>query len=132
MSEENVEIARLIARDYAAGDDEAALARFDRDVEFDTSRFGPDGEIYHGIEALVEALRAWRGAFTDWSLEILEVLDGGDDVLVAGKESGRGKGSGAPIEQSFFGVFTIRDGKVVRWRHFSNRAEALEAAGLAE
>jgi ketosteroid isomerase-like protein len=132
MSEENVEIVRRIAEDYAAGDDQAVIAVIDPNVEFDASRFRPDGEIYKGLEAMLEAQRTWRGTFADWKLEILEVRDGGDDVLVAGRESGRGKGSGAPIDQTFFAVFTLRDGKIIRWRHFSNRAEALEAAGLSE
>jgi hypothetical protein len=29
-------------------------------------------------------------------------------------------------------VFTFSDGSVTRWRNFSDRSEALEAAGLSE
>lgn len=45
---------------------------------------------------------------------------------------GRGKGSGVEVEGDVAFVFTVRQGKLVRWQMFTSRAEALEAAGLAE
>ena len=48
------------------------------------------------------------------------------------RQWGRGKGSGVPVEYRFFGVWTFRDGKVIRYKGFNERAEALEAAGLRE
>ena len=38
----------------------------------------------------------------------------------------------AEVEGRFFQVYTVKDGKTVRWEEFSDRAEALEAAGLSE
>ena len=37
-----------------------------------------------------------------------------------------------PVEMSFAQVFTLRDGKQARMEMYSERDEALEAAGLAE
>jgi ketosteroid isomerase-like protein len=45
---------------------------------------------------------------------------------------GRGRGSGIEVEGRFFQVLTIKGGKAVRWEEFSDRAQALEAAGLRE
>ena len=45
---------------------------------------------------------------------------------------GRGKGSGVEVEADFAFVFTIRQGKLLRWQMFTSREEALEAAGLPE
>ena len=36
------------------------------------------------------------------------------------------------VDETDAHVFTFSDGKVTRWRNFSDRAEALEAAGLRE
>ena len=45
---------------------------------------------------------------------------------------GSGKQSGMETVRSFWQVWTVRDGKVVRGRGYTSRAEALEAAGLRE
>jgi ketosteroid isomerase-like protein len=45
---------------------------------------------------------------------------------------GRGRGSGVEVEARFYEVYTVRDGRTVRWEEFSDRAEALKAAGLRE
>jgi hypothetical protein len=36
------------------------------------------------------------------------------------------------IAKDFFGVYDLKDTKVVRFRQYTSREEALEAAGLAE
>ena len=49
------------------------------------------------------------------------------------RQSAIGKGSGVPIELEHFSVFEARRlGCVVRTRHYLDRDEALEAAGLSE
>jgi hypothetical protein len=45
--------------------------------------------------------------------------------------SGRGKSSGIEVAMSMWQVWTVRSGKIVLWRTFATRLEALEAAGLA-
>jgi hypothetical protein len=46
---------------------------------------------------------------------------------------GKGKGSGIEVQQPVADVFTLHDGRVVRAElGFTDRAEALEAAGLSE
>ena len=53
--------------------------------------------------------------------------------IVAVRAHGSGRGSGVPIEISFFTVFEMRDGKVQRlWSYFDEEKalEAAEAAGV--
>jgi ketosteroid isomerase-like protein len=45
---------------------------------------------------------------------------------------GRGKGSGAPFDLLPYFVYEVRDGRIVRDRAFTSKAQALEAAGLRE
>ena len=131
MSEENVEIVRRINDAYLAGDFETALGLIDPDVEFDIS-MRPDGKVYRGHEGVIEGLRTWTGTWEDYSFEVTELIDAGEHVIAVDRQSGRGKGSGMPLEHSFSAVYTIRDGMVVRMAWFTNRADALEAAGLSE
>jgi hypothetical protein len=42
------------------------------------------------------------------------------------------RGSDSQVSSSYFHVFTLDDGKVVRWSVHVDRNQALEAAGLRE
>ena len=116
---------------YLSGDNETALAAYDPQVEFDAS-LRPEGHVYRGREGVAEAMRVWSGTWEDWNVEMEEIIDAGDHVLLIARESGRGKGSGIEIDQRIFAVFTLRGGRIVRWKGFIDRNEALEAAGLQE
>jgi ketosteroid isomerase-like protein len=77
----------------------------------------------------------WVEKFDDVRLEPVEVIDAGDDrVIAVMRSSGRPKGTSAEAELtlSYAVVCTIRDGKIARGREYWTREEALEAAGLSE
>ncbi len=63
-----------------------------------------------------------------------DVLDAGDEVVALIRNQRQwGRRSGIVTEVPPYGlVFTIRGGKVVRWRAYSDQQSALEAAGLRE
>ncbi len=129
MSQENVEIVRQVYAAYSLGDNEAALACFDPEVEFDVS-IRPESGVYRGHAGVVEAMRTWTGTWENFRADVEQIIDAGERVLVEERQTGRGKGSGVPLDQRFFSVFTLRAGKIVRVVWFSSRVEALEAAGL--
>jgi ketosteroid isomerase-like protein len=51
---------------------------------------------------------------------------------VALRYRGRGKGSEVPVEGLFFHVVELRDGKFLRVKEYTDKAQALEAVGLSE
>jgi ketosteroid isomerase-like protein len=53
-------------------------------------------------------------------------------VIVPTREYGRCKGGGLNLNRLTVGVWTLRDGRVVRIRFYPTKAEALEAVGLSE
>ena len=53
-------------------------------------------------------------------------------MVVVFRQSGTGRGSGVRVERDFFGVYDLKESKVVRYRLYESREEALEAAGLTE
>ncbi|MEK6327565.1 MAG: hypothetical protein AABM66_08600 [Actinomycetota bacterium] len=61
-----------------------------------------------------------------------EYLDAGESVVTRIHQWGRGKGSRATVEQRFWQVLTLRNGRIVRRSDHLEKAEALEAAGLKE
>jgi ketosteroid isomerase-like protein len=72
----------------------------------------------------------WLGIFSDYSREVEALIDAGDEVIAVIRLRGKGRGSGAPIEGRVAQIWTFRNGKVVRYRDFPNKANALSAAGL--
>jgi ketosteroid isomerase-like protein len=66
-------------------------------------------------------------------VEALEIIDCGDDVVVAVVEAqGTGTGSGAQVRQRWAQLYSVRDGLVARVKPFPDRDAAVRAAGLSE
>ena len=133
MSQENVEILRGLFEHWATGDLTAHC--FDPDVEY--SRIGaetPDLEgRWLGRDELSTAMRDYLREFSDLRIEAERIIDlGGDRVLVLSRHTARGKQSGVPIEHEIGDLFTLRDGRVVHYDSYWDRAEALKAAGLSD
>jgi len=85
-----------------------------------------------GPEAVERFGREFWGTWTDYSAEPQRFIDAGDHVVIEVSESGKGKGSGVPFKRSQVQVWTLRNGRLVRWLLFADKAEALKAVGLSE
>jgi uncharacterized protein len=132
MSQENVD---LIVRMYERGqqDVETFFVFCDPLIEWDMSRLMPDGRVYHGYAGVREFWRGWAGTWDDFEFSIDKVVDvGGGEVVVSVHQAGTGRGSGAAVAFDFGQVWTVRDGRIVRFRAFPDFEEALEAVGLTE
>jgi ketosteroid isomerase-like protein len=85
---------------------------------------GEEGE-WHGIDEMQNAIADWVRQWRDMRHEAEEFIDLGNRVLVLTRQRARGKLSGAPVEQSMADLFTLRDGRIVRWDLYSNREQAV-------
>jgi ketosteroid isomerase-like protein len=74
----------------------------------------------------------WLGTWQDLEIEYFELIDAGDSVVSVFRWRGRGKASGVETETTMFGVYDLREGRVVRYCQYETREEALEAAGLPD
>jgi ketosteroid isomerase-like protein len=87
----------------------------------------------HGKEAVHAYLQDWFDMFDDFTVKPVELIDAGEDEVVAVlRIGGRAKKSGVETELTVATVYTIREGKIARGREYATREEALEAAGLKE
>jgi ketosteroid isomerase-like protein len=130
MSEENVEAVKVIFEDWSRGDF-SSPDWADPEIEFSIP--GPDSKVHRGIEASSRAWFDFLSAFSELSIEAREIRDAGDQVVVDQAFHGSGRGSGIPLgDAPGGGLFTLRDGKVIRFQGFLTFQEALEAAGLSE
>ena len=147
MSQENVELVRKfiapgVGNDYVQmfGDDDAWTAvkssleeLVEPDVEGAQFAWGQQTNQWKGLEGLRKAFLEWLAPWSTYYDEIEDVLPvDGDRVLTLGHERGLRRDSGIEVTSEMAGVYTVRDGKIVRIAFYATRAEALAAAGLSE
>jgi ketosteroid isomerase-like protein len=75
----------------------------------------------------------YRGTFEDYDYKVERLTDlGAGAILAVVTETGRGKGSGAPVDRRFATLYTVIDAKIARVTQFRTEQDALEAVGLEE
>jgi ketosteroid isomerase-like protein len=134
MSEENVEVVAGVRRLFAAFNkrDWGALSvELDPEVEYTPVE---EHTTRHGREAFTEYLKRWLEAWETFSAEPeeIEITRAGDYVFIAMRFQGSGKGSGVDIDDRFYWDGELRDGRLYRISEYTDRQEALKAAGLSE
>jgi ketosteroid isomerase-like protein len=128
MSQENVDVVRALFAALDSQDWEAALGLFDPDVEW-----APTEGRFHGVDGVVTSLAEWLEPWDEHYIEPEEFAEAGAEVLAVIHLTGRSeRGSEMAIDQRFFQLYAVRDGKITRMLEFTRRDEALEAAGLSE
>ena len=137
MSQENVEIVRRVYDAVARGDAATVLDAYDAEVEWDFTRSPWVGvlrqDVYRGHAGIREFIQErYADAWVDIEDECEELIAIGEEVVSVVRTRGRGRASGAETERTHAGLWTLREGKIVRVAWFPTRAEAMEAAGLRE
>ena len=133
MSEENVEVVRSVLAAWCTHREQSALGLLDPEIVFDATRRKVNPKMYVGMEGLRVMLADRDEVWDEFHTEPDEFIDAGDRIVVVGRWIGKGKGSGIEVEQPTAHVFTLSNGRVVRWElGHADRREALEAAGLSE
>jgi ketosteroid isomerase-like protein len=134
MSQENVELVRRI------------LDRFSETLQPVTDLTSPDWvwhtgswtlwtgpSEYRGNDGFTQFFDEWIAAYDEWEQEVREILDAGDNRVVAiTRQRGRLRGSDSWVDLEAVFVYTLDGGLLVRGDVYGSRAEALKAVGLEE
>jgi ketosteroid isomerase-like protein len=134
MSQENMEVVRQALAATSGGDPDASQVFFAPAIEWDMAGVSGWSEkrLYRGQE-VGDFLRAWANSWRDWRFEYEDLRAAGNErVFAAIHEHGIGTESEAVVEQHRYLIFTLRGDRIVRVQMFSERPEALHAAGLSE
>jgi ketosteroid isomerase-like protein len=131
MSDRNVEVIRAAVAAFNRGDWEAALADLAPDFEFDFTRaVGP----VHGVFKLDQIRGFLDEFFGQWEsvrFEIDELIPVGEEVVVRFDNTHRGR-DGIEVRVRPSGVWTFRNGTIIRACLFQELDEAKKAAGLPD
>jgi ketosteroid isomerase-like protein len=124
----NADIIQGLYDALAAGDVPVVLAGLDGRVEWIDADTFPTAGTYIGPEAVL------NGVFIPLTTDIegfrvtpSELIEGGDKVVSIGRYSGAWKATGKPFETDFVHVWTLRDGKVVRFRQYADSGPLQDA-----
>jgi ketosteroid isomerase-like protein len=82
--------------------------------------------LIRGYEGIRQFFEEVDGIFDDIVFEEEEILEFGDQVLVISTGRFRGRTSGADVTARGAIVWTVRDGKLVRFRFYQTKEDALE------
>jgi ketosteroid isomerase-like protein len=89
---------------------------------------GTTVEAFRGPESLLEWLDDGDDAFDDFTVDLLDVEEVDGHVVVSMRQRGRGKASGAEVDDLITHVWTVRDGLATRMQSFANHDDALRYA----
>jgi ketosteroid isomerase-like protein len=133
MPAENVELVRALLDAFQRRDHERAFDFYDPDIVWEHHDDSELAGVYYGHEGVRTYWREWLSAWRDLRFEVQDVLDAGDQVVaLIHNQRQWGQHSGIETAMPPYGlVFTIRDGKVLRWRFYLDQDSALAAAGLS-
>ncbi|HKP89293.1 MAG TPA: nuclear transport factor 2 family protein [Thermoleophilaceae bacterium] len=119
---------------WNCGDFEPMLDHYAEDAEYDFSAVFTDSSPHRGRESLRrqwnEMLETWEGIRMD-PIEAFRIDD--ETFVLSMRLWGKGKLSGAEIDQRFAGLYTVRpsDNRVVRMKLFPTAEAAVEFAAAA-
>ncbi len=105
------------------------IETLDPDIEWDISGYPVAGfpQRGHGRNEFVAYVSKYWSLWNDYSQDVAEMIEEGDEVIVVFREHARLRNSDAGLERELAAVWTIRDGKRARFRAFASREAALEA-----
>jgi ketosteroid isomerase-like protein len=89
---------------------------------------GTTVEAYRGREALLEWMAEGDDAFDDFTIELLQVEELDGQIVASMRQRGRGKASGAEVDDRLTHVWTLRDGRAIRMQSFARHEDALRFA----
>jgi uncharacterized protein len=132
MSEENVEVVRRAVEAYEHEGLDGSMRYYAPEIEWSTTDASIERATYRGHDGVRRFFGSFDREFDDLRFDVDELIDAGDQVIVTIRIGGRGRASGAPVDRTWSYVCSLRDGMIYRVRTYTERAEALEAAGLEE
>ncbi|MFJ8085159.1 ketosteroid isomerase-like protein [Streptomyces sp. SAI-170] len=134
LTEETRKVARTWFEALTSGDFETALNTLDENVEWINYTIVPGynddmkwiGTV-HGREAVLGTLQIFTGAVDVKSERLINLVADGDQAFGVIDEVSVVKETGVEFHIEFIQSLTVRDGKIVRWKSYTDPSEIIRA-----
>jgi hypothetical protein len=121
VSESDVQTIREVYDAFGRGDIPAVMGVMTDDVVFHVPDNLPHGPGATGPEEVGEFFERLGSTWTEFELDIMDFVDGGDKVFVRGRA--RGQLNGNPTTYGFVHVFHVQEGKVPHFDEYIAQPE---------
>ena len=124
----NVDLVERVYGAFGRGDIPTVLHAFDPAIEW----ISAEGAFYPGTfvgpDAVLTNIFARIGSEWDgFRVDTKEYLDAGENIVALGRYSGTYKATGRSMNAAFAHVWTLRDGRIVRFRQYVDTRKMAEA-----
>jgi ketosteroid isomerase-like protein len=133
-AEDNIAMVQWQFEAFGHGDIDVALAAVADEVDWLAPVSARPGSLpwaghRHSRQQVADYFRELASAVRPQPFQDLLFTAAGDRVVVEGRNCGTVLATGRPYEHEWVMVFTIRDGQVVRFRHYYDPADITCAFG---
>jgi ketosteroid isomerase-like protein len=132
MTQENTAVVGCFYDAWARQEFPGPTELMDPEIEYVNPAGAVEPGTRRGLSEFGMAVEKTLEGWETWQMEPEAFTSFGDQVAVVVRYRARGRGSGVEVEGRESALWTLRDGKVVRYAWFHEPEDALEAAGLSE
>jgi hypothetical protein len=128
--QKNIQIVQQMCAAFEQGNIPFVLDLLAEDVEWfvtGSPKHAPLAGVYHGRDQVAQIFSNVGEFLELQQFQAQEFIAQGDQVVVLGHARGRVKPTNHPLEYDWVQVYTLRDGKTVKFREYLDTAAIAEA-----
>ena len=125
MAQADVETLRQGYEALNRGDLSGVLELLDVDIEWHEPDPSPEAGTHQGRDSFERFFRSWIESFEDFRIEPEQVVERDQRLIAVVRQTGRGRSSGVEISARLAHVWTVVDGRAVRWESVADPEQAL-------
>jgi ketosteroid isomerase-like protein len=131
MSEDQIEQVRSVVDAVNHHDLSTLTAMTSEEFEFRSTFAASEGRVFRGRPGVSDYFDTLDEVFDDMQIEIERITDAGEDrLVVVVLVKGRGKASGANVEQRNGQIWRFRGGTILGIDSYLDPTDAYHAAGV--
>jgi ketosteroid isomerase-like protein len=111
---------------FSRGDIPAVLDKLDENVEWSSPATLPQGGRFHGKDGVVKFFEGVGGAWDPLGLAVESVGELGPELVVGVLRADGTRRAGKPSGYGAVHVFTVHDGKITRFREYTDLDRPLD------
>lgn len=124
----NVDIVKRLYQAFSEGDLDTVFNLIDPSIEWIESDGIPYAGTFKGHDAILNGVFAKIGAEWDgFTAQVDQFIDAGDIVVTLGTDSGTFKATGKHMAAPTASVWTIQNGKIVKFRQYIDTLAVVNA-----
>lgn len=124
----NVDTVRRLYDAFALRDAPTIRRLFHPDIEWVQNEGFPGGGRHVGADAVLnDVFATFRAEWAEWKAVVTQWLDAGATVIAIGEYRGTHKATGKSTVAAFAHVYDLREGRIVRFRQYTDTAKVAEA-----